>query len=66
MQKFMVHDNKLAGLLDWEFAGWYPEYWDYVKFFERFAPDQDWKNYAHDIFPQTYEDELIDYIALMH
>ncbi|KAM7201115.1 Protein kinase-like domain containing protein [Rhypophila sp. PSN 637] len=24
-------DGKIAGIIDWEFAGWYPEYWEYVK-----------------------------------
>lgn len=60
----IVQGNTVAGLIDWESSGWYPEYWEYVKFFERFSPDQDWKNYADDIFPQMYDDELLDYLAL--
>ncbi|KAK3319030.1 kinase-like domain-containing protein [Apodospora peruviana] len=24
-------DGKITGIIDWEFAGWYPEYWEYVK-----------------------------------
>ncbi|KAJ5902735.1 hypothetical protein N7495_003263 [Penicillium taxi] len=23
--------NNASGILDWEFAGWYPEYWEYVQ-----------------------------------
>ncbi|KZO94133.1 hypothetical protein CALVIDRAFT_539183 [Calocera viscosa TUFC12733] len=26
----MVHDGRLAGLIDWETSGWMPAYWDYV------------------------------------
>lgn len=26
----MVRNGHIAALLDWEFAGWYPEYWEYV------------------------------------
>ncbi|KAL5116988.1 hypothetical protein ACEQ8H_005074 [Pleosporales sp. CAS-2024a] len=31
----LVKDGQITGLLDWENAGWYPEHWDYIKFFER-------------------------------
>ncbi|KAI0717875.1 kinase-like domain-containing protein [Cerioporus squamosus] len=24
----LVKDNRLAGIIDWEHAGWYPEYWE--------------------------------------
>ncbi|KAK8009259.1 kinase-like protein [Apiospora marii] len=29
------HNGRIAGIIDWEFAGWYPEYWEYTKM--RFA-----------------------------
>ena len=59
-------DGRISGLIDWEYAGWYPEYWEYVKFFQRHADHRDWKDYAADIFPQLYDDELVDYQALVH
>ncbi|KAF7555699.1 hypothetical protein G7Z17_g1995 [Cylindrodendrum hubeiense] len=62
-RNILVKDGKIQGLVDWEDSGWYPEYWEYVKFFQRFA-DNDWKQYAEDIFPELYHDELVDYIAL--
>ncbi|KAI9745362.1 MAG: hypothetical protein M4579_007657, partial [Chaenotheca gracillima] len=31
----MIHGGRITALLDWEYAGWFPEYWEYVKFFER-------------------------------
>lgn len=26
-------DGKITGIVDWEFGGWYPEYWEYTKMF---------------------------------
>jgi aminoglycoside phosphotransferase len=32
MRNILVDDHgRLAGIVDWETAGWYPEYWDYTK-----------------------------------
>ncbi|KAG7123908.1 hypothetical protein HYQ46_000965 [Verticillium longisporum] len=25
------HNGRITGIIDWEFAGWYPEYWEYTK-----------------------------------
>jgi aminoglycoside phosphotransferase (APT) family kinase protein len=54
----LVEDGRITGLIDWEYAGWYPEHWDYLKFFERHCEHRDWKNRAKDIFPQAYDNEL--------
>lgn len=27
----LVKDGHITGIIDWEFAGWYPEYWEYTK-----------------------------------
>jgi aminoglycoside phosphotransferase (APT) family kinase protein len=24
----LIHDGRVAAILDWEMAGWYPEYWE--------------------------------------
>lgn len=65
-RNIIVRDGKIVGLVDWEDAGWYPEYWEYVKFFHRVGSGGlwDWLQYADDIFSETYEDELVDYIAI--
>lgn len=26
----LVRGNRVAGIVDWEFAGWYPYYWEYT------------------------------------
>ncbi|KAI8657860.1 APH domain-containing protein [Fusarium keratoplasticum] len=62
-RNILVQDEKIQGLVDWEDSGWYPEYWEYVKFFQRMA-DKDWKQYAEDIFPELYHDELVEFVAM--
>jgi aminoglycoside phosphotransferase (APT) family kinase protein len=54
----LVKDGQIKGLIDWEFAGWYPEHWDYIKFFDRPCEYSDWVDRASLIFPQIYEKEL--------
>lgn len=31
LRNVLVHNGRLSGVVDWENAGWYPEYWDYTK-----------------------------------
>ena len=26
----LVREGKVVGLIDWEFSGWYPHYWEYT------------------------------------
>jgi aminoglycoside phosphotransferase (APT) family kinase protein len=61
----LVKDGQITALLDWEFAGWYPEHWDYIKFFERPCAHSDWKNYAEEIFPHLYHEELAHHQAIV-
>ncbi|KAJ6439313.1 hypothetical protein O9K51_07198 [Purpureocillium lavendulum] len=62
-RNILVQDGKIKGLIDWEDGGWYPEYWEYVKFFQRFG-ERDWKEYAEVIFPELSQDELVDMLAI--
>lgn len=57
----IIRDNNVVALLDWQCAGWFPEYWDYVKFFTRPAKKKDWYEYADIIFPQSYDNELFQW-----
>ena len=37
-----VQDGHITGIIDWEFAGWYPEYWEYTKmYFGELRPNWD-------------------------
>ncbi|KAL5349665.1 hypothetical protein ACLOAV_004695 [Pseudogymnoascus australis] len=65
-RNIIVKENKITGLIDWEVAGWFPEYWEYVKFFQRPCQYNDWYNYESDIFSQPYPVDLINYQGLSH
>ncbi|KAI5777817.1 kinase-like domain-containing protein [Geopyxis carbonaria] len=59
MRNILVDENnKISGIVDWECAGWYPEYWEYTKahFTTRFTTrwiadvlDQVWRGYRDEL-----------------
>ncbi|PTB63046.1 hypothetical protein BBK36DRAFT_1144110 [Trichoderma citrinoviride] len=59
----VVHNSKIVCILGWDNGGWYPEWWEYAKFFEaRTSPEnQDWYDYANEIFLDAYPNELVAY-----
>lgn len=63
-RNIIVQDGRITGLIDWEDSGWYPEYWEYIKFFERPTPEKGWKQFASEIFAELYQDELVDLVAI--
>lgn len=58
-RNIIVNNCQIMAIIDWEYAGWYPEYWDFVKFFNALDPSLDWSDYASGIFPETYPQELL-------
>jgi serine/threonine protein kinase len=44
LNNIMMHNGRLSGIIDWETAGWYPEYWEYTLGHYPF--------YRRDIFPR--------------
>ncbi|KJX93151.1 phosphotransferase family protein [Zymoseptoria brevis] len=63
-RNIIVEGDQVRALLDWEYAGWYPEYWEYVKFFDRPTRCKDWKQYADIIFGTHYPKQLLTFQAL--
>ncbi|KAK7688268.1 hypothetical protein QCA50_008638 [Cerrena zonata] len=57
LHNILTRDGKLTGLLDWECAGWWPEYWEYTiaMYFHRMSSS--WSGAFREIFP-GYEEEL--------
>jgi len=59
----IVKDDKLAGIIDWECAGWYPEYWEWTQMLRkknsRFKPSG-WylERLASGLFDGRYEAEV--------
>lgn len=57
----MVRNGHIVALLDWEFAGWYPEYWEYV-FSLRGLDNIDWETlgeHVPSLFSTRYDLEYI-------
>lgn len=54
-RNIMVDDqNKVTGILDWEFAGWYPDYWEYAQIM-RPASYGDWSTWMDWTAPQRWD-----------
>ncbi|KAG6819906.1 hypothetical protein H0H93_007543 [Arthromyces matolae] len=56
----LVKDGHLSGIIDWECAGWLPEYWDYAYMLARsFHNPTDWSFAIYDNPAFKYYEELI-------
>jgi aminoglycoside phosphotransferase (APT) family kinase protein len=66
-RNIMVDENgNITAILDWEWAGWFPEYWDVTRMFldlpeKRKMPD--YATYLRSVLPDKYEQE---YSAMLH
>ena len=58
-RNIIVREGCIVGLLDWECAGWYPEYWEYIRFFRNIYTRIDWHEYADIIFTDSYPNEVM-------
>lgn len=60
-RNIMVRDGRIVAIIDWEFAGWYPEYWEYV-FALRGLDNVDWETLGYHLptlFAKRYDLEYI-------
>ena len=53
----IVRENKVVGIIDWEFAGWYPYYWEYTAAWYGSLTRQAWQEIIVK-FLDTYPEEL--------
>ncbi|KAH7165417.1 hypothetical protein EDB81DRAFT_639908 [Dactylonectria macrodidyma] len=65
-RNIIVHKEKIVWILGWDCAGFYPGWWDYVKFFEAWTrpENNDWYDYAGEIFTAEYPAQLAAYQGL--
>lgn len=63
-RNIIVKGDRVQALLDWEYAGWYPAYWEYVKFFDRPTDCKDWKEHGEIIFGTRYPKQLLIFQTL--
>lgn len=55
------HDVKITGIIDWEYGGGYPEYWEYIKALNTvfFNDWEDWHIYIPENSIGTYKREYV-------
>ncbi|THV44440.1 hypothetical protein BGAL_0642g00030 [Botrytis galanthina] len=58
MRNILVKDGKISGIVDWENAGWYPEYWEYTKCHFGCRLDKRWLKMIDATFEYRYQEEL--------
>lgn len=59
-RNILVGENgQVTAILDWEYAGWYPEHWEYIKALRELRPVPGWWDYLSRILPPRYEREYI-------
>ena len=50
----------ITGIIDREFAGWYPEHWEFMKALAAVGPILDWRRYLPDIVGSYATEWLLD------
>ncbi|KAJ7064123.1 hypothetical protein C8F01DRAFT_1250375 [Mycena amicta] len=64
-RNIIVRNAKIVAILDWEFGGWYPEYWEYTTawYANRRMANRRWLEFQElflkEVFSQHYPEELI-------
>ncbi|RMD39713.1 hypothetical protein DV735_g5420, partial [Chaetothyriales sp. CBS 134920] len=62
----MVKEGRIVGIIDWENAGWYPEYWEFLQFLRGMY--RNYRDYGDVIFEKLYPvafmtDHLLGYLT---
>ena len=58
MRNILVKDGRISGIVDWENAGWFPEFWEYTKCRFGVKHSQRWLKMIETVFENKYEAEL--------
>ncbi|KAI6767716.1 hypothetical protein HG530_005725 [Fusarium avenaceum] len=62
-KNIIVRNGRVAAIIDWEFAGWYPEYWEFTKANYNPFPGEGWWDYLRLALP-CYDEELAAELVL--
>ncbi|KAJ5951478.1 uncharacterized protein N7479_009891 [Penicillium vulpinum] len=57
-RNIMVDNGKVSAIVDWQFGGWYPEYWEYTKAHYGPIDQPEWYNGLANALEKRYDDEL--------
>ncbi|KAJ9485689.1 hypothetical protein VN97_g7656 [Penicillium thymicola] len=58
-RNILVEGGRVAAIIDWEYAGWYPAHWEYCQALRHLRPMLDWPEYLARILPPKFEREYI-------
>ncbi|KAJ5109907.1 hypothetical protein N7532_002552 [Penicillium argentinense] len=58
-RNILVDGGRVTAIIDWEYAGWYPEHWEYIQALRQLKPMPDWPDYLSRILPPRFEREYI-------
>lgn len=56
-RNIIVRHGRVVAIIDWAFAGWYPEYWEFTKAHFTYFRGADWEEYLRLALP-CYDTEL--------
>lgn len=51
-------DDTITAIIDWEFAGWYPEYWEYIKMIQ-FSCDPVFRDFARNCWKNEAGNQML-------
>ncbi|WEW59267.1 hypothetical protein PRK78_004736 [Emydomyces testavorans] len=51
-------EGRVSAIIDWEFAGWYPEYWEYIKMIQ-FSRDPVFRCFARDCWKDDVGNQVL-------
>lgn len=53
-RNIMVQEGRITGIIDWETAGWYPDYWEYANIMKP-SKDRDWMSWMDRTKPEQWD-----------
>lgn len=63
-RNILIKNNKIIGIIDWEFSGFYPEYWEYIRSMFGIPWDNKWLLCIEKVIePYYYENAVFNIIT---
>ncbi|KAE8370383.1 hypothetical protein BDV27DRAFT_140558 [Aspergillus caelatus] len=53
-KNIIVNNGHISGIVDWEFSGWYPKYWEFSKALYVWKWQNDWTDYLLQVLEPYY------------
>ncbi|KAL3481747.1 kinase-like protein [Aspergillus californicus] len=59
LRNIMVHNGSVSGIVDWEFSGWYPEYWEFARALFIWRWQHDWSDALVQVLQPYYTEYAV-------